>query len=285
MLNFGQVPNMFSNAREEELGIAYDERNITTAAVSVGTGADQYDVTGAFAEVTGMTVNHESKTGKVLVIYSCSAQTGAGEQVSVKLQKDGVDVGGTLNQVYVSKGDTSYWTIAGSGFFPSTSSYLWNTDTASGYRISDANSQTFTAPVELPHNAVVARCVVYGSSSAETWELIRHAIATKNSPAVMATAAANTEDTSIANATIDNTAYRYWIRLITINNGDEIYGARIRYTQNAFQHYSEGTQIPLTIHYVETNAGKNTWRIMAKTTQLTPDDSFINARILSVIDI
>ena len=147
-LNFGQTPNIFPNAREEELGIAYSERTVTTAAVSLA--ASQYELTAAFTEIAGMSVAHESKTGKVLVIFTCTANVGVAEEVLIKLQKDGVDIPGAIG--------------------------------------------------------------------------------------------------------------------------------------SAFAENESSQDIPTTIHYVETNAAKNTWRAVGKATEVA-DDSFIDDRVISVIDI
>ncbi len=156
-LNFEKVNNIFLNSREEELGIAFNEKDLTQSAVKsfiVGGASEQYDVTTSFAEVTGMSVTHESRTGKVLVIYTSTVSTGIGEVVNVKLQKDTVDITGT-----------------------------------------------------------------------------------------------------------EQTAF------------------------NAAGSPSEGSDFPMSIHHAETKAGKNTWRIMAKRSNFTPDDCFINDRILTIIDI
>ena len=46
----------------------------------------------------------------------------------------------------------------------------------------------------------------------------------------MATAAVDTEDTTISNATIDNSTYGYFFVVTNGDVGDEIHGARITYT-------------------------------------------------------
>ena len=85
--------------------------------------------------------------------------------------------------------------------------------------------------VKLPHGAVVTACVVYGDAGAsgENWTLRRQ----QHQPGSnddMASAAINTEDTSISNATVNNNLYTYSIVAEGLDAGDDIYGARITYT-------------------------------------------------------
>lgn len=85
--------------------------------------------------------------------------------------------------------------------------------------------------VHLPNGSVVTSVTMYGNAgaSAETWTLARKTLAT-GTEADLATAAINTEDTSISNATIDNSNYSYSFSTTTIDTGDSIYGAKIVYT-------------------------------------------------------
>lgn len=102
--------NLFDNSRREELGIIEKEREISKASVksfTVGGLAEQYELTSSFAEVTGMSLNHESKTNKVLIIFSCTVNAGSVSgigytEVNLKLQKDGVDIEGTENNIYIA---------------------------------------------------------------------------------------------------------------------------------------------------------------------------------------
>ncbi len=80
----------------------------------------------------------------------------------------------------------------------------------------------------LPNGAIVTGVIVYGNDSVETWTLNRLTLSNKTVEA-MASANQNTEDTSISNATIDNSSYGYFIVTSGLNSGDEIYGARITY--------------------------------------------------------
>jgi hypothetical protein len=85
---------LFDNSRKENLGITQKDKEKSSASIkSAGT---QYDITNTYAAVTDMTVTHESKTGRVLVIFSGKfsllGDDGFGDEVRIKLQKDGVDV-------------------------------------------------------------------------------------------------------------------------------------------------------------------------------------------------
>ncbi len=98
-----------------------------------------------------------------------------------------------------------------------------------------ANSMAMTgngirclAHINLPHNAIVTGCIVYGSISNETWELIR--ADPQIGRTTMATANFNSEDTSISNATIDNLNFNYVIETSTLDTTDQITGALITYT-------------------------------------------------------
>jgi hypothetical protein len=101
---------LFDNSRQENLGITKKEKAVSQKAIKsyiVGGATQQYTLTDAFATVTGMTITHESKTNKVLIIYSSTVSTGSIDGVGYsvvnqKLQKDGVDILGTENVVYIA---------------------------------------------------------------------------------------------------------------------------------------------------------------------------------------
>jgi len=102
--------SIFDNSRQENLGITEKEKSISQNAVKsfiVGGASEQYALTNAFTVIDGMTITHESKTNKVLVIYSCTVSTGSIDGigysvVNQKLQRDGVDIEGTENVVYIA---------------------------------------------------------------------------------------------------------------------------------------------------------------------------------------
>lgn len=285
-LNFG-ASNVFGSAREFDIGLWGENKAVSSSSVKsfiVGGASDQYDCTTSFAEVDGMTVEHESRTGRVLVIYSSTASPGVSEIINVKLQKDGVDVTGTEQTAFVSSNPgTSYLGIAPGDFISR------NTDTdeiQQGGEMTKPNADgiSFIGAVNLPHGATITGAIVYGADTGQTWNLSRTSLSSTGQD-ILATANAGTEDTSISNGTVDNTTYGYFFELASWDTDDDIYGARITYTPSQFSFQAEGPNIPLSINYVEVDAGRNTWRVMAKTSQVTPDDSFINDRILIIVDI
>lgn len=130
------------------------------------------------------------------------------------------------------KNKTSYWSCSGSNFQSGdlNTEMTWS-DTGTALLNSADNSGI--ASVELPHGAVVTGVIVDGNASLETnyTYVLTRMTRSDNSVATMGTAACGTEDTSIDNATIDNSTYCYFIVIPDENFSDAIiYGARITYT-------------------------------------------------------
>ena len=126
------------------------------------------------------------------------------------------------------KNKTSYLTVPPTAFTTATP----DVDDVSidvGEIISNAASIQFRAPAYLPNGAVVTGVILYGNISDETWALYQVKL-TDGTAVSMATAVFNTEDTSITNATIDNSLYSYNLATSGIDSTDKIYGARITYT-------------------------------------------------------
>jgi len=125
-----------------------------------------------------------------------------------------------------------YWSVPGVGFsarYPDTDSVK---KAETGQLLAQGDNIVVSAPVCLPHGATVKAAVVTGNASAvagETWELRRYGL-DGGSMELLASAGIGTEDTSIANAVIDNENYSYCLVTSSLDNGDEIYGARITYT-------------------------------------------------------
>ena len=92
----------------------------------------------------------------------------------------------------------------------------------------NGNNQSFYACVQIPNGAVVTGAVVYGDDTSVTWTLSR--ITSAGSFSGLATTTINTEDTSISNATVDNSTYSYVFYVSNLPNTKIIYGARIKYT-------------------------------------------------------
>lgn len=131
------------------------------------------------------------------------------------------------NSVAIPHG-TYYWSCSGANFHPAEPDV---NDVIVQGTVFEANVNGIfaSAPIFLPHGAVVTGAVVYGSISDETWIMDRITFSDRTR-VEMARAVFNTEDTSISSATIDNSLYGYAFRTTGIDDNDEIWGARITYT-------------------------------------------------------
>ena len=127
------------------------------------------------------------------------------------------------------KSKTSYLSIPGMAFFVEDSSDTWDRNLTSNGIFTFSSTGAAGAPVYLPHGAVITACVMYGSATDETWHLEKRALNSSASADTMAYANIGTTDTSIASATIDNSAYCYFI-YVAPSSGDSIYSAKITYT-------------------------------------------------------
>ena len=135
------------------------------------------------------------------------------------------------------KTGTHYWSCGGSqfhGILPATQNIEygepWN-DGEEWVKTNQDNVQ-FIASVHLPDGAVITSCIVYGNAgaAAETWQLNRQNINWPDGVAVMGSANINTADNTIANSTVDNSLYQYFISTSMLDIDDRIDGARITYT-------------------------------------------------------
>ena len=140
--------------------------------------------------------------------------------------------GSTITLALANK--TSYLSIPGTAFFSAlpASQAVQKSQTYQG-AMKNISGGTILAvvPVMLPHGAVVTGVIVYMNVATRTWLLYRSdSNETSTGQETMATAVTNTEDTSISNATIDNSAKKYFITIESIANNEIIAGARITYT-------------------------------------------------------
>jgi len=101
----------------------------------------------------------------------------------------------------------------------------------------DLNTGSFNAAgnvgamghIQIPNGAVVTGAILYGNDTAETWTLKRITLSDLTQ-IVLGTAVINTEDTTISNATIDNSLYTYFFQTSTLDAADTISGGRVTFT-------------------------------------------------------
>ncbi len=130
------------------------------------------------------------------------------------------------------KNKTSYWSINGGAFLIQNSATHTVQRSTTGGNLTNTTADGFAiAPVILPHGTIVTAAIVRGSTGGETWTLNRRPLDNSAANQVLATATTNTEDTSISNATIDNSTYKYWLAITsTMPIGFEIRSGKITYT-------------------------------------------------------
>lgn len=134
----------------------------------------------------------------------------------------------TLHSHAVSGSGTQYLSIPGVAFVAKVDAEDYSLTVNGSY---DCNSsQTLFTPIYLPHGASLSAVVFYGNDSGEAWEFIRTQIQLDSGAGVIASANINSTDTSISGGTINNNTYKYYIRIVTLDSNDIIYGGRITYT-------------------------------------------------------
>lgn len=138
------------------------------------------------------------------------------------------DAGAASTATIALKNKTSYWTTGAGNFITSG-------DNAEVYDYTDSTASTtggdvWFCPVFLPHNAVITSVICYGADANDTWQLRRKDVSTSDVGGIIANATLGTADTTISNATIDNSTYTYWLVIGDVGANDEIYGAKITYT-------------------------------------------------------
>jgi len=123
---------------------------------------------------------------------------------------------------------TLYWSCPGVAFQTDNDSTRNCQRGADGSMVALADGIPFILGVNLPDGATVTGVVVYGNDAAqdETWVMHRVTLDGTTTDD-MATAAIDTEDTSISYPVIDNSQYCYLIYTSTLDTNDAIYGARI----------------------------------------------------------
>ena len=123
---------------------------------------------------------------------------------------------------------TSYVSVPSSAFINQQPDTLDSRYADGTHTFISAVARNIYASIQIPNGAVVTGVVVYGNDTGNTWTLIQSSLS-GSANAAMATAAVNTEDTSITNPTIDNSTNGYALKVAT-NQNDIIYGGRVTYT-------------------------------------------------------
>ncbi len=126
--------------------------------------------------------------------------------------------------------NTNYYTINSAAFTAASPDV--NNVTIDVQKVrADADGIQFSCPINLPNGATVTAVIFNGNAgaTAETWTLYSK-ILDGTTLTSMATAAFDTEDTTITSATIDNENANYGILTSTMDTNDEIYSGRITYT-------------------------------------------------------
>ena len=130
------------------------------------------------------------------------------------------------------KNKTSYWSCSATAFhalLPDVDDIHYGMNTGDLTADAAINNDTLQAPVNLPNGAVITGVIVYGSDGTNAVSLFRKTLNAAGSTLEMASTSINTEDTTISNATVDNSTYGYFLE-VEHGNADVLYGARVTYT-------------------------------------------------------
>jgi len=122
---------------------------------------------------------------------------------------------------------TSFVSIGAAAFHPNTEND--EVDWTVGVMTIPTGTTTAFANIQIPHNAVVTAVIVDGSDTSLTW-ILNRITRTNAVAASMATENIDTEDTTISNATIDNSLYTYEFNVAGMSTNDNLIGARVTFT-------------------------------------------------------
>ena len=132
-----------------------------------------------------------------------------------------------VRETAVAVEGTIYWSCSG-GIFTASSPDTNDVVNAGSKITMSGSTIILSAPVFLPHGAVITAVICYGSETDESWYLRRGA--SNGTYTEMGTANFNTEDTTITTPTVNNIDYNYFLSTTSLDATDEIYGAKITYT-------------------------------------------------------
>lgn len=120
--------------------------------------------------------------------------------------------------------ETRYYSIAPADF-TAVNPDVQDINIDGGRVVANATGIELKAPVHLPHGAVIKEVKVFGSAAGETWTFRR--VSRTYSTLVLASESIGVADT-LTN-TVDNEDYSYELETSTLDSGDAIYGAYIKY--------------------------------------------------------
>ena len=191
--------------------------NTNHAAVGVntthvaGNGADHADVASNTTHRSSNGTNHAN-----VVTNTANIATNTADIV-------------TINATIGNK--TSYWSCTGAAFVtPTLKADEIRIENLYGY-LTVLAAGGVIASVNLPQGAIITEVIGYGNVGIENelYYLYRTNLSTGAAESIAYTNF-NTADTSITNATVDNSTYAYYIHTSSLDIDDEIYGIKITYT-------------------------------------------------------
>lgn len=173
--------------------------------------------------------NEETETMKIKDLFETAPLLTGRTQVESNWKVNDDDFLIDANNILNLKNKTSYWSCSGTAFLEEeAATTIWDRENTEGSMLrDDVSNSIFYLPVNLPHGAIITACQVWGAAG--TWSLILTDLSGMATTTVMGTATIDTEDSTIASATIDNSSYGYFIKVVAATS-QRIDGARITYT-------------------------------------------------------
>lgn len=190
---------------------------VSTGAVTIKDGGIDHDATANTHNLTTDIV-HDDITAGTIADHDTSATGAELDTLTDTSDADALHAHATNDTLLANK--TSYWSAPGCAIAGTDMDAKINGQAGS---YNDAsNSAEGYLPVNLPHGAVVTSVRADGAVTSQTvWTLYRKALVGVGE--IMASGdLAGAADTSISNATIDNSTYAYWIRFVDFDGRCDI---------------------------------------------------------------
>jgi len=166
-------------------------------------------------------------SGTISVATNCNDNVVIGNTTGTPITNSGTRNTVAHNTLIGGGSSLHYWSCSGANFLNVIHTTGW--DKANAIWEPKSNDTDVIANVSgIPNGAIITGAVVYGNSVANPWKLRR--INHTGTSSDMATASVNTEDTSISNATVDNSTYGYYLSIDEVDLNQFVFGARITYT-------------------------------------------------------